>query len=210
MRYGGRIGTGYSRTSAEKLSMSSKGKGLGIPVASGPRTWVQTDRANHEAWGRLTLKSSKAAGLLHHLVANMGHQNAVVASQKTLSKIMGCSLDTVQRALALLEEHDWIQVVRVNGPGSVAAYVVNDRVAWGEAREHMTTLSVFSATVVTDREDQTKAALSRHDLRRIPVLYTGERQLPTGPGLPPPSQPSLEGLEPDLPAHQMDVEDFTE
>jgi hypothetical protein len=35
-------------------------------------------------------------------------------------------------------------------------------------------------------------------LRRLPKL--GERQLPAGPGLPPPSQPFFDGLEPDLPA----------
>src|SRR3546814_11586467 len=35
-------------------------------------------------------------------------------------------------------------------------------------------------------------------LRRLPPI--GERQLPHGDGLPPPSQPFLDGIEPDLPA----------
>ena len=55
-------------------------KELGTPVSSGPRTWVQTERAAHEAWGNLTMKSPRAAALMHQLVANMGHQNAVVVS----------------------------------------------------------------------------------------------------------------------------------
>ena len=42
--------------------------------------------------------------------------------------------------------------------------------------------------------------LGHADLRRIPTLYPGEQQLPTGPGEEPPSQPSIPGLEPDLPA----------
>lgn len=41
----------------------------------------------------------------------------------------------------------------------------------------------------------------------VQLLYSGERQLPTGPGLPPPSSPSLPGMEPDLPAKQTDLVD---
>ena len=37
-------------------------------------------------------------------------------------------------------------------------------------------------------------------LRRLPRLYPGEEQLPGGPGLPPVSQPFLDGMEPSLPA----------
>lgn len=81
---------------------------LGTPVASGPRTWVQTERAAHEAWGRLTMKSPRAAALMHRLVSMMGHQNAVVVSQKTLAKLVGCSLDTIKRAVRELESERWI------------------------------------------------------------------------------------------------------
>ena len=38
------------------------------------------------------------------------------------------------------------------------------------------------------------------NLRRIPTLYPGEMQLPSGPGDTPPSQPSIPGMEPDLPS----------
>jgi hypothetical protein len=137
--------------------------------------------------------------LLHHLVAQMGHQNAVVVSQKTLSKLMGTSLRTTQYAIADLVAEKWIQLVRMNGPGTVAAYVVNDRVAWGQPRDQLR-LSVFSAAVVADAEDQDQQTLGHSDLRRIPSLFPGERQLPTGPGEDPPTQPPLGGMVPDLPA----------
>src|SRR3546814_8593518 len=39
-------------------------------------------------------------------------------------------------------------------------------------------------------------------LRRLPSLFRDERQLPSGPGTPPPAQPFLDGMEPDLPATQ--------
>jgi DNA-binding transcriptional MocR family regulator len=172
---------------------------IGVPAANKPGQWVQTERKAHEAWANLIARKPSAAMLLHHLVAQMGHQNAVVVPQKVLAKLMGRSIDTVQRAIRDLEAERWIQVVKMNGPGTVAAYVVNDRVAWGQPRDQLR-LSVFSATVVADAADQDPLTLEHSDLRRIPTIFPGERQLPTGPGEDPPSQPSIEGLEPDLPA----------
>ena len=172
---------------------------IGVPAKNKPGQWVQTERKAHEAWASLIARKPRAAELLHHLVAQMGHQNAVVVPQKVLAKLMGRSIDTVQRALRDLEAERWIQIVKMNGPGTVAAYVVNDRVAWGQPRDQLC-LSVFSATVVADIEDQDTATLDHSDLRKIPTLYPGEMQLPAGPGEDPPSQPTLGGMEPDLPA----------
>jgi hypothetical protein len=62
--------------------------------------------------------------------------------------------------------------VKLNGPGSVAAYVVNDRVAWGQPRDELR-LSVFSAAVVADFTDQDEKLLSHKNMRRIPSLYLG-------------------------------------
>lgn len=151
--------------------------------------------------GQSHCPQAKCGDASAHLVAQMGHQNAVVVPQKVLAKLMGRSIDTVQRAIRDLEAERWIQVVKMNGPGTVAAYVVNDRVAWGQPRDQLR-LSVFSAAVVADADDQGPLTLEHSDLRRIPTLYPGERQLPTGPGEDPPSQPNIDGLEPNLPAIQ--------
>jgi hypothetical protein len=161
-------------------------------------TWVQTERKTHEAWAALIGKKPRAAQLMHHLVASMGAQNAVVISQALLAKMMGVTDRTVRSAISDLVADRWISVVRLHGPGTVAAYVVNDQVAWGESRGLLHT-SVFSAAVVADHADQDSALLGGN-LRRIPVLFSGEQQLPAGAGEEPPSQPPLEGLEPDLPA----------
>lgn len=171
---------------------------FGAPAKSKPGSFVMTERKSHEAWGRLAIKKPRASALLHLLVSQMGHQNAVVISQKTLAKLMGIHERTVRRAVVDLVEDRWITVIRL-GSGKEAAYVVNDRVAWGQPRDQLR-LSVFSAAVVADFEDQDAALLGQGDLRRIPTLYPGERQLPTGPGEDPPSQPSIPGMEPDLPS----------
>ncbi len=175
---------------------------LGKPAltADPHKTWVQTERAAHEAWAALIVQAPRAAALMHILVAHMGEQNAVVINQKTLAKLAKCSRDTVIRSLATLKEFNWIQVVKLNGPGTVSAYVVNDRIAWGEARDKKH-LSIFSAAVVADVEDQEALEIENNaNLRRIPALFSGEMQLPTGPGDEPPAQALLGGLEPDLPA----------
>ena len=172
--------------------------GIGIPARHKSGHWVQTERKAHEAWAGLIARKPTAAMLLHHLVAQMGHQNAVVVSQKTLAKLIGRSLRTVQYAIKDLIDERWVSVVKLNGPGSVSAYVVNDRVAWGQPRDQLR-LSVFSASVVADFDDQEEGMLGHGDLRKIPTLYPGEQQLPTGPGEDPPSQPSISDMEPDLP-----------
>ena len=180
------------------MQQLSAPSGIGTPAKHKNGQWVQTDRKTHEAWANLVMRKPRAAALAHHLVAQMGHQNAVVVPQTVLAKLMGCSVDTVQRAVRDLVAEKWISVVRL-GRGKEAAYVVNDRVAWGQSRDQLR-LSVFSAAVVADYDDQDEALLGHGDLRRIPTLYAGERQLPTGPGEDPPSQPHMPGMEPDLPA----------
>lgn len=175
---------------------------LGRQVKNQPGKWVQTERKAHEVWAKFCIKKPTASAVLHHLVAHMGPQNAVVISQKTLASMLGVTDRTVRTAISDLVTENWIQVVRI-GKGKEAAYVVNDRVAWGQARDQLR-LSVFSATIVADANDQDPASLSNAPLRTIPTLYPGERQLPTGPGEEPPSQPSIEGLEHDLPAIRRD------
>lgn len=170
---------------------------LGTPATNKPCKCVQTERKTHEAWAQLVMSKPRAAALAHHLVAQMGHQNAVVVSQAVLAKLMGCSVETVKRAVRDLVAERWIQVVRI-GKGKESAYVVNDRVAWGQSRDQLR-LSTFSAVVVADLEDQEEGLLGHSDLRRIPSIYPGEMQLPIGPGEDPPSQPSIPGMEPDLP-----------
>ena len=157
--------------------------------------WVQTERKTHEVWAKFTLQKPTASALMHYMCAYMGDQNALVISQAVLAKRLGVSTRTVATAISDLAASQWIQVVRL-GKGKECAYVVNDRVAWDKPRGKLN-LSLFSAQVVADADDQDE--LEGPDLKRIPVLFPGERQLPTGPGEDPPSQPALEGMETDLP-----------
>jgi len=168
-------------------------------------TWVQTERKAHEAWAILIGSKPKAAQLMHLLVANMDRKGAVVASQKTLAEMMGCSVATVKRSLKALTDDNWLEVARIGSErGGVNAYLVNRRVAWADKRENQR-YAAFDARIIVSASEQDKATLEATEpLRQLPQL--GETQLPTGEGVEPPSQPSLEGMEPDLPAIVTDPE----
>ncbi len=166
---------------------------------NGRQTWVQTERSAHEAWGRLTVTSPRAAALMHHLVAHMDQSAAVVASHATLAGITGMSASTIKRAIADLKQGNWIQVIQLGGKGGALAFVVNSRVGWATSR-NMLHLATFSAKVIAIGDEQESDYLEGPELHRLPVLMHGERQLPSGPGEGPPSQPSIPGMEPDLPA----------
>ena len=155
--------------------------------------------------------ATNASRILHLLVARMGDHNAVVISQKTLAGLLKCDERTIQRGVAMLKKHRWIDVRQIGASATVNAYVINDKLGWTGPRDGIR-YSQFSATiVVADVEQPDKNELDdQSPLRRIPALMPGEQQLPTGPGLDPPSQPSLTGLEPDLPSrtNQIDIEDY--
>ena len=185
--------------------MQPKQRNLGLTTAPGG-TWVQTDRAAHEAWAKLIGTHPRAAALLHVLVANMGRHNALVASIPTLTRMMGCSRNTVLRAITVLKEQNWIEVRQIAGVGTANAYIINDRVAWSGKRDGIR-YSMFSAAILlSDDEQPDRDELgAQPPLHRLPSILPGEQQLPSGDGLPPPSQPFLEGMEPVLPATLHDL-----
>ena len=174
---------------------------IGRPAISNRDFFVQTERKAHEEWAAMIVRAPMAAAVMHKLVALMDRQNAVAISHGTLAKLLNIHVNTVKTAIKTLESDHWIQVVQLGQRGTVNAYVINDQVAWADDRQKLP-FSMFSATIVADAEDQSSSTLTTKTLRRVPVLYAGERQLAAGDGLPPPSQPSIPGMEPDLPARR--------
>lgn len=176
--------------------------------------WVQTERAAHEAWAALIRKSPIAAQIMHLLTARVGQHNAVVISQKNLAELIKCNPRSVRNGLNVLKQDNWVEIRQIGGRGTVNAYVINDRVAWSGKRDGIR-YSLFSAAVIASSDEQPdhEHLDDLPPLRQIPSMLRNEQQLPTGDGLPPPSEPSLPGMEPDLPAtasdsDQIDLEDY--
>lgn len=174
-----------------------------LPSQKPRGTWVQTERSAHEAWAMfLGLPGAlNASRVLHLLIARMEDHNAVVISQKTLAGLLDIDTRTVRRAVAMLKEYHWIEARQIGDRGTVNAYIINDRVAWSGPRNGIR-YSLFTARVIiSDQEQPDCGEIGREaPLRKLPSLYPDERQLPSGDGLPPQSQPSFPGMEPDLPA----------
>ena len=177
--------------------MATQSREIGIQAKNKPGHWVQTERKAHEAWAGLVRETHGGNAAASPRGADGPPERRGGQPEDTFQAHRTFFADG-QYAVKDLVAERWISVVKLNGPGTVSAYVVNDRVAWGQPRDQLR-LSVFSAAVVVDHDDQDESLLGHGDLRRIPTLYPGEQQLPTGPGEPP-SQPGIPGMEPDLPA----------
>jgi hypothetical protein len=180
--------------------------GSNVAPLSGRASFVQTELEVHEAWGHLTAggpQYARAASLLHLMVARMDKQSAIVASREVLAEFAGCSVSTIKRSLKILQEANWIEIVSI-GKGGTNAYLINSRVAWRAERKLLPT-AAFTATVIASSRDQEPEVLAFEEkdrplLRRIPTIYSNERQLPTGNREIPPVQRGLPGIENDPPA----------
>lgn len=166
-------------------------------------TWVQTERAAHEAMAQLIAQAPRAAQLLHVLIANMDKSNALIASQATLAKMTNVSMATIKRALQVLTEQAWIQTIRLGGErGGALAYVVNSRVAWADSRDNLR-FARFNARVLVSSEDQPD--LGHAPLKNMPVVSASETRLPEGNGFDSSTLELIDGLLPDLPQIEADV-----
>lgn len=167
---------------------------IGRAVESTRVTYSQTELMAHEAWAHFTLEAPPAAALVHLLCRLAGDDDSVVASQRVLAERLGVSKSTINRALANAAAAQYIEIIRLGATATGAcAYRLNSRVHWTKNSEGKAT-SAFRAVVLASADDQ--PAIESAPLRRVPMIRHGEIPLPTGPGLPPPSQPGLDGIPP--------------
>ena len=153
--------------------------------------FVQVSRAELRAIADLGAKSSLALDLLMVLAQSMNKQNAVMISFKAMQQILGKSRPTLDRAVRLLREDKWIQVVKV---GTANAYVLNSAVFWTDRgdKRHMAN---FGAQIVTTLGEQDKdlRANPQVKLKRVPILDLKEERIIFGrEELPPPDQTDLD------------------
>lgn len=119
---------------------------------------------------RLTSKDSNALTILLIMVEKMNKQNALVISQRNLEKITGKSRTTVHRAIKVLREERFIEVIKI---GTANAYVVNANVFWQDDHEKKNKFAIFDATVVASLDEQDQEYQENWDgikIKSIPVL----------------------------------------
>ncbi|HDT6013296.1 TPA: plasmid replication initiation protein [Raoultella ornithinolytica] len=153
--------------------------------------FVQVSRADLRAIAELGAKSSLALDLLMILAQTMDKQNAVMISFKAMQDILGKSRPTLDRAVRLLKEDNWIQVIKV---GTANAYILNNAVFWTD-RGDKRPLTQFNARVVTTLAEQEMDLRNNPNvkLRRTPTLVGKDERVVVGTDqLPPPDQQDLE------------------
>lgn len=177
---------------------------VGRQVERSRAIYTQTELATHEAWAHFTLEAPPAAALVHLLCRLAGDDDTVVASQRVLAERLGVSQMTISRALKKAESAKYIEVIRLGATATGACgYRLNSRVHWTKNSSGKDT-AAFRAVVLASADDQ--PAIDTKPLRRVPVIRAGEIPIPTGEGLPPPSQPTLSGVdEPTMEADPADV-----
>lgn len=112
----------------------------------------------------LTKRSPTATQLLFLFAEKMNKQNAIVISFQTLELITGYSRPTLSRAVKMLQEERWIQIVKI---GTANCYVINSGVFWQDYRDKK--ITVFNATIIASESEQPKENWKNVTLKKLPV-----------------------------------------
>lgn len=150
--------------------------------------FLQVTRGYVKEMRELAKRSPAAHQVLWLLAERMNRTNAVVISQKTMGQILGYSRATLNRAVTLLKNECWVQVVTT---GTSNAYIVNSKVLW---RDHGgKRYASFYAEVVVSEDEQLNSIeqWGGLELRTIPTLQGQEQMLVGNEALPPPDQADL-------------------
>ena len=153
--------------------------------------FVQVSRADMRAIAELGAKNSIALKLLMTFAQTMDRQNAVMISFKAMEEIMGKSRPTLDRAIRLLKEDNWLQVVKV---GTANAYVLNSAVFWTDSNDKRS-MTNFTARIVTTLNEQDMDLRKNRNVRlkRTPTIVpNGERVILDTEPLPPQDQQDLD------------------
>jgi Fe2+ or Zn2+ uptake regulation protein len=115
----------------------------------------------------LAQHAPSAHTVLWTLVQEMNKQNAVMISQDSLAKLTKLSIPTVKRAVAMLREQQWLEVLKV---GTANVYRVNSEVFWQDRADGRWTS--FQAQVVAnfDEQDEVTKKMPSVRTRHIPLV----------------------------------------
>ena len=150
--------------------------------------WLQLEKKVGQEHQKLAVKHPAAMGTLMYLANNMGRNNALAVSQAVIAAKVGITVKSVNRSIKLLDEHRFIEVVKV---GNLCVYRVNTRVAWQGHRGER--FAYFTADVIAfEKEQPTELDDNKEPLKQVPVLQDGERVLLGNERIEPPDQQEME------------------
>ena len=162
------------------------------PVRKDPQDFTMVTRGYWAELRSLSKRMPAAFELLTLITERMNRSNALVISQATIGQLLGYGRTTIHKAVKLLEEERWLQVVKV---GTANAYVVNSKVMWADKSGKR--YGSFFAEVVVGEDEQIKTVeeLNSVEIKHLPIISRGSIPIDDGAPLPPPDQ--LDLLPPD-------------
>lgn len=154
--------------------------------------FVQVQRSELRSISELGAKNNLSLKLLMIFAQTMNKQNAVMISFEALKQMTNKSRATIDRAIKILKDDQWVQVVKV---GTANAYVLNSAVFWTD-RGDKKYISTFNASVVTTLEEQEKDLRKAPEinLKRVPIVEHDHERVSVNSSeeLPPPDQKDLD------------------
>lgn len=122
----------------------------------------------------LARKNIRAFDVLMLLIQKMDKQNAIMMSSASISAVLEISPATFKRAMAVLRNDRWVQIVKV---GTSNAYLVNSRAFWQSYRTHR--VASFNAKIITTGAEQKESMrrLEEVSLKKIPVELERSEQV---------------------------------
>ena len=153
-------------------------------------SFVQFNRGSMAAYRALIRRSSIAAELITVFTHHMGRDNSLVCSYRTLQDLTGYSRASLSKAVQILKEDQWIQVLKI---GTANAYIVNSAAFWSGSAQGKY-FAKFRATVLTSAEEQNERLeqMKTLKLKQAPVqLVDGEHVILDDEELPPPDQQDI-------------------
>lgn len=153
--------------------------------------FVQLSRSEMRSLSELGAANPVSLQLLMLFGQVMNKQNAVMMSYKAMMDITGKSRSTLDRAIKVLTERNWIQIVKV---GQSNVYVLNSAVFWTDSGDKKYRASFTAAVVTTlDEQDKDLRRSKSVELQRVPMLSGKEERVSlTSEQLDPPDQQDLD------------------
>jgi hypothetical protein len=129
--------------------------------------FIQVQRSEIRNISDLAKRSTHALDMLMLFAQTMDTANAVMISYKAMQDLLSISRSTATRAINVLVDDKWIQVVKV---GASNAYILNSSVFWTDRGDKK--YGTFQAKIVTtfDEQDKDLRANSKVKLKRTPQI----------------------------------------
>lgn len=126
------------------------------------KSWLQFNSNQMNNLIYLVDKSPMAMKILLFLAEHSDNYNAVMVSQSTLGKILKTSVRTVNGAIKILKEHQFLQVQK---SGSGFIYFLNSNVVWKSyGTNHK--FAEFNAKVIFSREEMQGLEINKISIQK--------------------------------------------